>query len=147
MRCLWQQAPPESRRQGHEHDRRYEDAADAVAEPLNVGAAGLRSLHGADDVGQRRVLPHRGDMHGQTSVQVDGTGVKLSASRLLHRQRFTGEHRFVDDRVALDDFAIGRHAVARLQQHLVVQAQLRYGHIAGRAVRVASPGHSRRKVH
>jgi len=43
-------SPPERRAQCNRHNNRNEHTADAIAQALNVGAAGLRPLDGSNNV-------------------------------------------------------------------------------------------------
>ena len=85
MRLLWHQPPPEGGRDRDEDNYGDEDVAHPIAEALDVRAAGLRPLHGGNDVGEGGFLADRSDALQQASVLIHGAGVESRARRFLHR--------------------------------------------------------------
>ena len=112
--------PKNSRRQRNDDDDRHEDVADAVAESLDVGAAGLLALHGGDDVRERGAFASRGDAHDEAAIKIYGAGKKFGARFFFRRNRFAREHRFIHRRRAFDDDAIHRHALTGTKRDAVI---------------------------
>ena len=85
-RGIRRESPPERRGNRDGNDDRHEDTADAVANALNVRAAGLRALHGGDDVGESGGFAGGGHAQEQTAIEVDGAGVELAADFFVNRR-------------------------------------------------------------
>ena len=91
------QQPPAQQRRGRDRQHgRHEHPGDPVGEALRVGLAGLRVLHEAHDLRQRRVGPDRGGAHGQHAGGVERRAGDGAAGDLLDGHRLAGEHRLVD---------------------------------------------------
>ena len=116
-------APKNSRRERNGDDHRHEDAADTVAEPLDVGAAGLRALDGGDDVGERGRLASGGDAHDKTAIQIHRPCEQFAAGLFVRRNGFAGKHRLVHGGFAFKHNAVHRHTVAGAQRDAVVDFQ------------------------
>ena len=109
------------------NDDGHKDAADAVAEALNVGAAGLGALHGGDDVRQRRRLAGGGDAQDEVTVQIHRAGEKFAAGFFVGGNGFAGEHGLVHGGFAFNHHAVHRHAVAGAQRDAVADFQFGNG--------------------
>ena len=106
------EGPQQGRRQGDGHDRRHEDAADAVCQPGDGGLGGGGLLHEPDDLGEGGVAAHPGGPQLQITGAGDsgrGDGV---AGDLLHRQALTGDGGFIHGGVAVGDDAVHGDAAA-----------------------------------
>ena len=122
------ESPPQGRGKRDENDDGNEHAAHAIAEALDVGAAVLRAFDGGDDLRERRGLTSRGHLHRQHAIHIHSAAVNDSAGRFIHGNGFAREHGLVNSGFALEDFAIGRHTLARSQHDDVADAQLRNRH-------------------
>jgi len=109
-RCR-RESPPQCGGDGDDNDGRNEDVAHAVAEALDVGAAGLGALHGGDDVRQCRAFAGGGHAHDEPAVQIHRAGVKFTAGFFVHRNGFAGEHGLVHGGIAFGHHAVHRHTV------------------------------------
>ena len=121
--------PPKSGGDGNGNDDRHEDAAHAVAEALDVGAAGLGALHGGDDVRECGGFAGGRHAHDEPAVQIHRAGVKFAAGFFVHRNGFPGEHRLVHGGIAFGHHAVHRHAVPGAQRDQVADFQFRNGNL------------------
>ena len=117
------ESPPQRGGDGDGDDDRHEDAAHAVAEALDVGAAGLGALHGGDDVRQRGAFAGGRHAHDEPAIQIHRAGVKFAAGFFVHRHRFAGEHGLVHGGIAFGHHAIHRHPVAGAQRDQIADFQ------------------------
>ena len=104
--------------------RRHEDRRDLVGEPLNGRAAALGFGHHVHDLPEQRVAADALGAHDETAGAVDGAAGHLVADGLFHRERFAGDHGFLDAGVAFDDHAIDGHLVAGHHAQLVADLHL-----------------------
>lgn len=88
------------------------------------GLAALCVLHGTDDVGQQRVVPHLLGAENETALLVDGTRQYTVARTLAHGQRFAAQHAFVHVRLSVHDRAVHGHALAGLHQKQIADGDL-----------------------
>ena len=116
VRRFRREAPPKRGGNGDGDDDRHEHAAHAVAEALDVGAAGLGALHGGDDVRERGAFAGGGHAHDEPAVQIHRAGEKFAAGFFVHGHGFAGEHGLVHGGIAFDHHAVHRHAVAGAQR-------------------------------
>ena len=72
------QAPTKAGGERNGDDDRHEHAAHAVAEALDVGAAGLGALHGGDDVRERGGFAGGGHAHDEPAVQIHRAGEQFA---------------------------------------------------------------------
>ena len=75
-------------------------------------AAPLRLGDHRDDARQEGLCAHLLGAHHQASRSVDGRAYDLVARLLLHRNRFSTDHGFIDVARALDDHPIHRNGFA-----------------------------------
>ena len=113
------ESPPQRGGHGDGDNDRHKDIANAVAEALDVGAAGLRALHGGDDVRQRSGFAGSGDAHDEATVEIHRAGEQFAARFFVHRHGFAGEHGFIHGGIAFDDHTVHRHAVTGAQCDVV----------------------------
>ncbi len=76
--------------------RRHEARRDAVGELLHRQLGALRVVDQLDDAGQHGVAADGGDAHDEAAVAVEAAADHRVAGALGHRQRFAGEHGFVE---------------------------------------------------
>src|ERR1035441_6408256 len=88
------------------NDDRHEDIADAVAEALDVCAAGLRALHGGDDVRERGGFTSGGDAHDEAAVEIHRAGEQFVAGFFVGGNGFAGEHRLVHGGITFEHHAV-----------------------------------------
>jgi hypothetical protein len=99
-----------------DHDRRkHQNLGGPVGEKLGRRARVLRLLHQLDDLRQSRVGAYPGRSVAQRPALVDGRADDAVAYLLGDRHRLSGQHGFVDGRLALDDLAVHGNFVARTQ--------------------------------
>ena len=110
------ESPPKSGGDGDGNDGGHEHVAHAVAEALDVGAAGLGALHGGDDVRQRGGFAGGGHAHDKPAIQIDRAGEKFAAGFFVHGHGFAGEHRLVHGGITFNHHAVHRHAVAGFER-------------------------------
>ncbi len=89
--------------------------AHAVAETLDVGAAGLRALHGGDDVRERGAFAGCRHAHNEPTIQIHRAGKKFGANFFINGNGFAGERGFINRRIAFDDNSIHGNAIAGAQ--------------------------------
>ena len=95
-----------------EHDRRYEHRRDPVRQSLNRRLRALGLLHQRHDPRQHARRANAGRLELERSRRVDGGANDAIARRLLDRNRFAGEHRFVHGAAAKRDDAVDGNALA-----------------------------------
>ena len=108
-------------------DDRHEDVADAVADTLDVRAAGLRALHGGDYMRERGRLAGGGDAHDEAAVYIHCAGKKFVAGFFVRRNGFAGEHGFVHGRLTFKHHAVHRHAVAGAERDAIADFEFGNG--------------------
>ena len=112
----------------HQHDG-HEDRRHLVHQPLNRRLGRLRVFHEANDAREHRLRAHGRDLHDDAPIAVD-RAARERRTRLAHdRQRLAGQHGFIDLRVAFDDHAIHRNALAGAHDQLVAGHHLGNRHI------------------
>ena len=140
---------PEPHREGRESDDdgyEHQPLRGLVGEQLARRLRVLRFLHQLDDLRERRVGTDLGGLVAEAAALVDGRADHRIADDLLHRHRLTGEHRLVDLRCAVDDLAVHRDLVARLDDHRLADQHLGGRHLGFDTV-AQHGGHRRRQVH
>src|SRR5690349_15062108 len=80
-------APPESSCECNQHNDRNEDAADTIAQPLNLRAAGLRLFDNRDYASQSGGFTRSGHPKGERAAFVDGARKNFASTILFHGQR------------------------------------------------------------
>ena len=103
-----EQIPGNEGDEGRSHHRRHEPRRDAINQRLDRQFRALRRFDHADDLGQQRIGADPGGAIGKASGLVDGATHHLQPNALGYRHRFTGDHRFIDERCAGDDNAVNR---------------------------------------
>ena len=88
-----------------EHGRN-EPGRDFVGEPLDRRAAALRLADHLDDLRQQRLAATRSARMMNEPVPLTRRADDAVARRLLDRDRFAGDHRFVDGAAAFEDHAV-----------------------------------------
>ena len=126
--------PADSNRQRHEKQRSDKIAGDAVGQFDDFRLFGCRPLHQANDRRQPGFLTDFLDAHDQRAFGIDRTAGHAHSGRLRYRPAFTGQQRFVGTTDAFDDPAIGRHHLARANQHHVTRTQVGDHALLGAAV-------------
>ncbi len=111
------------------------DARHPVGEADVAGAALLRRLHQAHDLGEERILAHGRHPGADGRGQVEGPGVQQRARRDVGGQALAGHQAGIDRASALDDSAIGRHALPRRHRDDHAGCEVRDGHGADPAAR------------
>ena len=114
MRELWLRPKPHPEDEGEHRNgqhHRHEDARDLVGEPLNGRAAALGFGDHVHDLPEQRVATDPLGAHDETAGAIDGAARHLVADGLFHRERFAGDHGFLDIGMAFHDHAIDRHLV------------------------------------
>ena len=129
IRRFRRETPPKRGGNRNRDDNRHEHAAHAVAEALDVGAAGLGALDGGDDVRKRGGFAGGGHAHDEAAVQVHRAGEQFAAGFLVGGNGFAGEHGLVNGRIALHHDAVHRHAVAGLEHDAVADLQFGNGNL------------------
>ena len=114
-----ERGPGRERQHRDQHHRRHEPFGDLVGEPLHRRARALRARHHLHDPRQHGVAADRLGAHDEAAAAVDGAADHLGADHLADRHRLAGHHRLVERRMALDQFAVDRHLVARPHPKLV----------------------------
>ena len=106
-----------------EHDR-HEHGRHLVDQPLDRRLGGLRVLDEANDLRQHRFGADGRRLDFEAAAAVDRSRGHLVAGRLLDRQAFAGEHRFVDAARACADQAVDRDAIAAADHDEVAEADV-----------------------
>ena len=102
----------EGERSQHQYHR-YEDAGDAVGQPLDRGARSLCLAHQAHDARERGGRADAGGTHPQRAGAVDRAGEHRIATAARHRDALPGQHALVDRGAAIDHFAVDRERFSR----------------------------------
>ena len=97
---------------GDADDRRHEDGAHAVDQPLHGWLADLRVLHQMDHLGERGVLADRSGLDVDEAVDVDGASRDRIAWAFGDGIALAGDEGFVHVGLAAHDLAVGGDAVA-----------------------------------
>ena len=139
--------PGEERRDGHRDDRRYEDGRDPVRQPLDRRARASGTGHHVHDLRQHRVGANLRRPDRERTVLVDRAARDTVAFCLFDGHGLAGDHAFVNGRVALDHFAIDRHAVAGAHPQQVALHDVLERCIIFASVGKNSPRGLGRKVH
>src|SRR5690606_7459853 len=95
--------------QGSAHDGGHEPQRHLVHGGLDRQLGALRLFHQADDLGEHGLRAHGGGAKRKRALLVDGTADDFAAGALLDRNRLAGDHGFIDETAALEEFAIHRH--------------------------------------
>ena len=125
---LRRESPPKPGGNCNRSNNGHKHAAHAVAEPLDVRAAGLCALDGGNDVRQRGFLAGGGDAHDEAAVQIHRPGEKFAAGFFVGGNGFAGEHCLVHGGFALDDNSVHRHMIPGTERDAVANFQFRDGH-------------------
>lgn len=105
--------PDFERRRRHGHDRRHEPHRHPVHQGLDRQLRSLRLLDHADDLREHRRITNRGRPDAHRTLLIHRAADDGAPRRLGNRDRLAGDHRFIDVALALNDFAVDRHALAR----------------------------------
>ena len=114
-------------RRGRVHDRRV-DARGAVGEPHGARLGARRLVEQLLDLVDQRGAAGRGDAQRQRAGIVEAAGIDRVARRDAPPRRLAGDQALIDLGAAAGDHAVGRHALAGLDQELVAGAQRRDRH-------------------
>ena len=107
------------------YDDRHENACDTVGETLNRRLGSLRITHEPHDAGeQRRFADACGDTAEEAFI-VDGARVQRFAGPFGHRRTLTGQHAFVDRRVACRHGRVDRDGIAGAHDNAVAGTDAR----------------------
>ena len=93
------------------NDRRNKHTGDLVRHLGNGCLGGSGIADHADDLGQRRILPHPGGPAGQKARLVQGGCGNTVARCFVHRDALTSEGRLIDSAVALHHDTVHRNAL------------------------------------
>ncbi|MCZ7566076.1 MAG: hypothetical protein M5U08_21700 [Burkholderiales bacterium] len=107
-----------------------------LARSLAARARLLRATHHVHHLREVGFGAGLADFERDRALAVHRAGDNLRALALLDRLRLAGEHRLVEARRAGHDHAVGRHALAGLDQHRVTGLELVDGHLLNGAVRL-----------
>ena len=110
----------------HDHDR-DKDGRNAVGETLHGSLARLGGVHEPRDLCKRRLGAHTGGTNDEPAVGVDRRARDARPRGDLDRDRFAGQHRLVDRRLALDDLAVRCDLLSRSHDEQVTDRELVHG--------------------
>ena len=102
---------------------------------MNGRAGTLRFRDHLDDLRQHRVGADLVGPHHKRAVPVERAAGEALSARLLDRQRFAGDHRFVDRGAAFDHHAIHRNGLSRTNTQQIAHLHDLQRHVGFGAVR------------
>jgi hypothetical protein len=114
---------------GDADDGRHENARDLVGDLLDGRLGALRVLNHFDNLREHRVFSDFRRFKGEGAEAVDGRTDAAVARLFVHREAFAGQHRFVDRRAALENFAVDRHLFAGAHDNDVARDNLLHRNI------------------
>ena len=118
---------------GGRHHCGHEPQGDPVDHRLNRQFRPLRRLDHGDDLREHRIASHRRGAKGQRALLVDRAAHQRAADGLGHRDRLAGDHRLIDETLALDHLAIDRDALAGADLDDVARDDILNGHFPAAA--------------
>ena len=92
---------------------RHEPARHDIREPLYGRPRTLCFADHFDDLCQQRFAANAFGFHHKAAVGIDRPADHFASGLFLYRQRFAGDHRFVNRSFAVGDHAVGRHFLIR----------------------------------
>ena len=120
--------PTHKRDDRTQHHHRHEDCAHPVGQSLHRCLARLSVLYESGDVSQGCVATHASGAHHQSAAHVDSATGNGGVAAHIDRHAFTGEHRCIHCRCAVDDNTIGGDLLAGTHHKRVANAQLSNWH-------------------
>ena len=137
--------PPHQKRDRCNSDHgRYEVSADAIGEPGDRSFGALCVLHQPDDPLQHGFIADLLGPELEAAGLIQSAADHFIARLLVDGQRFAGDHRFVDRRIALQYRAVDRDSLTRPHNHAVTCQDVVDGNIPFGAV-ADHPG--KRRLH
>ncbi len=109
---------------GNANHCRHKVAGDNVSKTLNRSFASLCFLHHSDDMSQRCILTHLACFDFKAARLVNSGTYNPITHLFLHRDTLPGNHRLINAGVALANYAIHGHPLARTHQDKVTNLNL-----------------------
>ena len=126
--------PGDKRDQSATYRDECEPQSGPIGQILRFRLALLSGLNKPDDLGNEGLATCFLDLDGDGAVSIDRSPDDRRTRLLRDRFRFPREHRFVDERLANNDFPVGGDSFARLDEHAVARGEIVEFHLDNRAV-------------
>ena len=129
-----EQGPEQNGRKASTKRNEGQPFCGCICEILCLRLAGLGFLDQFDDTRQKCFVAGLVDADGERTFSIDRTANDFGISPLEDGLGLTGQHGFVERRLAFDDDPVCRDFFARLDQQMLAACKGRDRHIAYRAV-------------